>query len=106
MVRETQVREFVGRLAKEFSPQRVILFGSHARGNPTPESDVDLLVVMPTNKRTVQQALEIRLRISCPFPLDILVKTPQEVDRRLALHDCFMTTIINEGKTLYESHRK
>ena len=103
MVQETQIREFVERLVGEFSPQRVILFGSYAWGDPSPDSDVDLLVIMPTSKRPIQQALDIRQRISRSFPLDLLVKTPQEVQRRVALNDFFMRTIMAEGKTLYES---
>jgi uncharacterized protein len=110
MIHESQVREFVGRLAREFCPQQVIWFGSLARGSVSPESaspdsDVDLLVIMPTSQRASQQALEIRRRLACSFPLDLLVKTPEEVARRLALHDCFLTTVLAEGKTLYESPR-
>lgn len=101
-----QVSEFVRRLSREFSPERVILFGSHARGSASDDSDVDLLVIMPTRKRTIQQALEIRRSLKCPFALDLLVKTPKEVNRRLALHDIFMTTIMAEGKILYESSRQ
>ena len=101
-----QVRRFVRSVVREFCPERVILFGSGAGGNASKDSDVDLLVVMQTDKRPVQQALEIRRRISCSFPLDRLVKTPQEVERRVRLHDFFMTTILAEGKVLYESHRQ
>jgi predicted nucleotidyltransferase len=84
----------------------VILFGSHARGDATPDSDVDLLVIMPTKDRTVQKALEIRLRVPCSFALDLLVRTPRDVRERLALHDCFLQTITTEGKVLYESRNR
>ncbi len=100
------VRQFVRSVVREFCPERVILFGSAAAGNASKDSDVDLLVVMQTDKRPVQQALEIRRRVPCSFPLDLLVKTPQEVERRVALHDFFVTTILAEGKVLYESHRQ
>ena len=100
------VRQFVRSVVREFRPERVIMFGSAAAGNASEDSDVDLLVVMQTDKRPVQQALEIRRRIPCSFPLDLLVKTPQEVERRVALHDFFVTTILAEGKVLYESHRR
>lgn len=59
MVREAEIREFVSKVVEEFAPQRVILFGSHARGDATPDSDVDLLVIMRTEKRTLQQAVEV-----------------------------------------------
>ena len=71
MVPEAEIQDFVDKVVQEFAPQRVILFGSHARGDATPDSDVDLLVIMPTEKRTVQQALAIRLRVSCPFCIGI-----------------------------------
>ena len=103
MVSMAQVRQFVDELVRQFTPDRVILFGSYARGEAAEDSDVDLLVIMPTRKRPLQQALEIRQRISRHFPLDLLVKTPAEVTRRLALHDVFLTSVIREGETLYES---
>lgn len=103
MVAKNQVRNFVDRLSKEFLPQRVILFGSHANGTASVDSDVDLLVIMRTLKRPVQQALEIRRRIACSFPLDLLVRTPEDVTRRVKLHDFFITSILDEGEILYES---
>ena len=103
MVAEEEVRTFVAELAREFSPRRVVLFGSRGRGDFSGDSDVDLLVVMQTEKSELQQALDIRLRIPCSFPLDLVVKTPREVDRRLALQDSFLTAVLAEGQTLYES---
>ena len=103
MVREAEIQDFVDKVVEQFAPQRVILFGSHARGDATPDSDVDLLVVMRTEKQTIEQAVEIRQRIGRSFPLDLIVKTPGDVAWRLSLHDCFLSTIITEGKTLYES---
>jgi predicted nucleotidyltransferase len=103
MVAEAEIQDFVDRVVAEFSPQRVILFGSHARGDATPDSDVDLLVVMPTKKEPIEQAVEVRQRVRRSFPLDLVVKTPEDVARRLSLRDCFLTAILTEGKTLYES---
>ena len=103
MVQEAEIQDFVNRVVEEFAPQRVILFGSHARGDATPDSDVDLLVIMPTKKRTIEQAVEIRQRVDYHFPLDLLVRTPRDVRQRLAMHDCFLKTIVTEGRTLYEN---
>ncbi len=103
MVARKDIRDFVRSIAREFSPQRVLLFGSYARGNPSDDSDVDLLVIMRTRKRTIQQALEIRQRIPRKFPLDLLVRTPQDLARRVAMKDSFLTSILAEGETLYES---
>jgi uncharacterized protein len=103
MVTEAEIRQFVDRVVESFSPERVILFGSHARGDAATDSDVDLLVVMPTTLEPLDQAVEIRRRVRRSFPLDLIVKTPTEFDRRLALGDGFLTAIATEGKTLYES---
>jgi uncharacterized protein len=103
MVRDTEIQQFVDQIVAAFAPERVILFGSHARGDATPDSDVDLLVIMRTKQQTIEQAVEIRQAIRRPFPLDLLVKTPDDVAARLAMQDCFLTTIMTEGRMLYES---
>jgi predicted nucleotidyltransferase len=91
------------RIAEEFHPERIVLFGSYARGNPTPDSDVDLLVIMPLEERPVDKSVAIRLRIRPPFPVDILVRSPAAVRERLALGDSFLRRILDEGNVLYET---
>jgi predicted nucleotidyltransferase len=105
MVPIAEVNEFVQQIAAEFAPQCVILFGSQARQDAGPDSDVDLLVIMETQKRPLEQAVEIRQRISRKFPLDLLVKTPADVQRRLGMGDQFLATIMAEGKVLYDAAR-
>ena len=100
---EQVIGELVRRIADQFHPQQVILFGSHARGNPGPESDVDLLVIMDTPVREVQQALTIRQAVNPLFGVDILVYTPERVQQRLAWGDSFLRTVLKEGIILYES---
>ena len=70
------IRRMVVQIVNLFSPDKVILFGSYAYGRPTSESDVDVLVVMPT-KNQVVQACRIRLAVERSFPLDLLVRTPE-----------------------------
>lgn len=91
------------RIAGRFRPDRIILFGSHAYGRPTPDSDVDLLVVMKTSRRPAEQAAGIRRVVSFPFPVDLLVRTPRQIQQRLAMGDCFIREILTEGKVLYEA---
>jgi len=99
------IRGVARRIVECFQPQRIILFGSYAHGHPKPESDVDLLVIMETAKRSRQQRLEISQALSPrPFPLDIVVRTPQEIEERIALGDRFLREIITQGKVLYERH--
>lgn len=96
--------EALGRaIAGQFRPERVLLFGSYAYGTPTEDSDVDILVVIPHEGKGWRVATEIRTRVQPAFPVDFVVRTPDEVRRRLALGDCFMREIIEKGKVLYES---
>jgi predicted nucleotidyltransferase len=95
--------ELVRRIAEEFHPERIILFGSYAYGTPAPESDVDLLVIMQTPHREIQQALEIRNFLNPLFGIDILVYTPERVKQRLGLGDSFLREVIDKGIILYES---
>lgn len=98
-----QIQAFAQRLSEEFSPHKVILFGSYAYGQPTSDSDVDLLVITPFEGNWVAKAVEIQLKIRAPFPLDLLVRTPGKVLERLAMGDGFMREILTEGKVLYEA---
>ncbi len=101
-----EIRAVVKKIADRFQPEKVILFGSYAYGTPKPESDVDLLVVMETKLRERQQRLEISRAISPrPFPMDILVRTPSDLEHRLALGDFFLREITTSGKILYERPR-
>ena len=101
-----EIRAVAKKIADKFQPEKIILFGSYAYGTPKPESDVDLLVVMETKLRERQQRLEISRAISPrPFPMDILVRTPKELERRLALGDFFMREITTNGRILYERPR-
>lgn len=103
MTTHEQIQEAARRIGKEFHPQRVILFGSYARGKPTPDSDVDLLVITQVEKRNADKAVEILLRVRPPFPIDLLVRTPQQVQERLALGDFFMREVLEQGQILYEA---
>ena len=93
----------VERIARALRPDKIILFGSYAYGTPTPDSDVDLLVVMETDAPDKERYLSVcRLLRPRPFPVDILVRTPQEVERALAKGDFFIGEIVTQGKVLYE----
>lgn len=93
------------RIGKRFHPQRIILFGSYAEGQPTDDSDVDLLVIMPFKGTPADQSVEIRMTIRPPFPVDLLVRTPEKVQERLKLGDPFMRVILKKGKVIYEDDR-
>ena len=102
MTSRHDIDQFARRIAEHFHPERIILFGSHARGTPTPDSDVDLLVIMPRDgKSPHQQAAAIYFKCRSPFPVDILVRTPEEFEQRQQMRDWFMRDIAREGITLY-----
>ncbi len=102
----TAIRALAQRIVDRFQPEKIILFGSYASGRPRPESDVDLLVIMETSLRSRQQRLEISRALSPrPFPLDLIVRTPQELAQRVALGDPFLAEIMTRGKVLYERNR-
>lgn len=98
-----QIQDLGRRIGEEFSPRQVVLFGSYARGDANRDSDVDLLVVMPFGGRSVDKSVEIRLKTTPTFPLDLLVRTPETVRKRIALGDNFLRDILQHGKVLYEA---
>lgn len=95
------IRRFARQVAERFQPDKIILFGSHAYGTPHADSDVDLLVVMPA-RNAIDQAVKIRLAITAPFPMDLIVRTPKELRWRLEEGDWFLREILSQGKVLYE----
>ncbi len=100
-VSKTEIDSIVEQIVENFKPQRVILFGSYAYGQPQRASDVDLLVIMPTQLKESEQAFRICKEIDYHFGLDLIVRTPETVSRRLALGDPFLREITNQGKVLY-----
>ncbi len=97
------IRDICGQIVRNFQPHKVILFGSHAYGVPTKDSDLDFLVIMPYSGNELQQMADVRGRIDSRVPLDVLVKTPEQIDRDLKANNFFTREIIENGITLYES---
>ena len=100
---KAEIKNLCGQIVENFNPQKIILFGSHAYGEPTADSDIDLLVVMPFEGRDSQKAIEIRRKIQTTVPLDLLVRTSEQVQARIEMEDFFMREINEKGKVLYEA---
>ncbi|MEK6409182.1 MAG: nucleotidyltransferase domain-containing protein [Acidobacteriota bacterium] len=98
-----EIKHLCEKIAIEFRPEKIILFGSHAYGKPQWDSDVDLLIIMPFKGRRTRKAIEILDRLNPATALDLLVRTPRQVEKRLAMGDFFMREIIERGKVMYES---
>src|ERR1700730_6866852 len=96
------IRRFARRIAERFHPDKIILFGSYAYGNPHEESDVDLLVIMRT-KNAIDQSIRIKTAFKRLFSLDLIVRTPWQVERGLKDDNWFLREIIEKGKVLYEA---
>ncbi|MFQ5882543.1 MAG: nucleotidyltransferase domain-containing protein [Candidatus Methylomirabilales bacterium] len=99
---ETQIRSMVARIVKQFDPERIILFGSHARGDAGADSDVDLLVVIPVAGSKRAKQLEIRLALhEFGIGTDVIVTTPEEFSWRKEVPGTIERPAAREGKILY-----
>ena len=103
MITPSRIRALCHRIAEEFRPERIILFGSHASGQAREDSDVDLLVVMPFRGKCARKSVEILNRVEPDFPVDVIVRTPRQMRERLADSDFFLREVVKNGKTLYEA---
>jgi predicted nucleotidyltransferase len=94
------IRRYARQIVARFQPEKIILFGSYAYGSAHAESDVDLLVVMPSANHTTQ-AIRICRALEPPFPLDLIVRAPEKLSRRLREGNWFLREIVEKGKVLY-----
>ena len=98
------IREIVQQIVERFRPQKVILFGSYAQGKPTQDSDVDLLVVMETDEQALHAAARISAAIDHPFPLDVLVISPEEFEETKAVVGGLAYPAHHWGTVLFEAN--
>ena len=100
---QEKIDEMVRRIVERFHPEKIILFGSHARGTAGPDSDVDLLVVMRVSGSRRQKATEIDLSLADRgIPLDLLVVTPEQFERERNMIGTVIRPAARDGKVLYE----
>lgn len=102
---EQAIQAMVQRLVSQFDPDQIILFGSQARGTAKPGSDVDLLIIMPVTGSKREKRVEIRVALhDIPIPKDILLATPEEVQRDKDLIGTIVRPALHEGRVLYARH--
>jgi predicted nucleotidyltransferase len=99
------IRRFARSIAEHFHPQKIILFGSYAYGKPHNESDVDLLVIMPACN-VVNQSIRICMAFEHPFSLDLIVRTPKQIEIGFRDNNWFLREIVEKGKVLYEARNE
>jgi predicted nucleotidyltransferase len=102
-VTEALLQEITRRIVESFDPEKVVLFGSRSTDTARADSDVDLLVIMEASGSPMQRAVEVK-RVCRPrfVSMDVLVKTPDEVEARLDQGSFFLRQILEQGKVLYE----
>ncbi len=98
------IRMLCERIATQFEPEKIILFGSYAYGEPTSDSDVDLLIIMPFEGKSVYQAAAIASVIDYDFSLDLIVRRPDDVAIAYQEHDPLIRMALDRGKVLYDKN--
>jgi len=103
---EEKIREMVRRIVEKFAPEKIVLFGSYARGDAGPDSDVDLLVVMPVPGSKWKKSVEIGVALhGMGIPKDVIVATPQEVERKKDVIGTIIRPALKEGRMVYSNGR-
>jgi predicted nucleotidyltransferase len=103
MILQEAISEFAREIAVRYQPEKIVLFGSQANGHSTRDSDVDLLIMMDYEGLAPHKAAEIVSSINPNFPVDLFVRSKQEVEERLHLNDYFFRDILLGGVVLYEA---
>lgn len=97
-----KIQETADKIVKEYNPEKIILFGSYAWGTPAADSDVDLFIVKETeNTRDMARKIN-RFIFPREFAMDLIVYTPEQVERRKKMRDFFLEDILTKGKFLYD----
>ncbi|OGM97412.1 MAG: hypothetical protein A2817_00665 [Candidatus Yanofskybacteria bacterium RIFCSPHIGHO2_01_FULL_39_8b] len=101
---EQGIQNIVDTIVTEFKPEKVVLFGSYAWGQPTKDSDIDLFVIKNDAKKNIRDlAIDLeRILLPRTFPIDIIVYKPEQVEKYLNEKNMFITKILTKGKILYE----
>lgn len=102
MIEEAIIKTITQKIVREFKPEKIILFGSYAWGQPGPDSDLDLFIIKESSDKRIERARKARSAIwGVGVPVDILVYTPEEIQRRVKKGDLFVKDIITKGRVLY-----
>jgi uncharacterized protein len=96
------VQRLVDKIARLFQPEKIVLFGSYARGEAGPDSDVDLLVVMSHEGHPARTAAEITAQVHPgSFSVDLIVRSPETLQKRAQMNDWFIREVLTQGRVMY-----
>ena len=98
----TQKLQIIVEALKKYDAQKILLFGSLAKGNADEYSDIDILVIKKTDKPFVKRLREVALLCKLDEPIDILVYTPEEIEEMKKAGNFFIESVFSEGRVLYE----
>ena len=101
-----ETRLVVSKIVSYCNPEKIILFGSMARGTEGPNSDIDLLIIKETGKKRpfrVKEVFEAVRGLKRQYPLDPIVYTSGEIKERLSIGDYFVTDAMTHGRVMYEN---
>ena len=102
MISRETIKEITRKIAENFNPEKIILFGSYAWGKPERDSDLDLFVIMESKERPLRRAASMRHALKDDYiPMDILVRTPEEIRYRMNIGDPFIRKILRDGQVIY-----
>ena len=103
VITQAQIKEVTKRIVENYKPEKVILFGSYAKGNPAVDSDLDVLVIKNSHLPRYKRGSEIRKHLrGMKIPIDLVVYTNEEIARWQDVKMAFITTAIETGVVLYE----
>jgi predicted nucleotidyltransferase len=98
------IEDILRKIVAEYTPQKIILFGSYAYGEPNEDSDIDLLIIKDTDKRPIERWMEVKRLLrdrNRTVSISPLVYTRQELEQRLAIQDYFIQEVLEKGEVLY-----
>ena len=100
---EQKIKEITDKIVREYQPEKIILFGSWAWGTPHENSDVDMFIIKESEKKRWEREYDLRMKlIGNKFPpMDLLIYTPEEMERRIRIEDFFIQDILKNGKLVY-----
>jgi len=106
MISRDAINDIGDKIVECFSPDKIVLFGSYAWGEPDQDSDLDLFIVMESRERPIKRAAAIRRSLKDRYvPMDVIVRTPEEVQSRLDIEDPFIKKIMKDGMVIYARDR-